>query len=323
MYPYVVADIGGTNARFALVTGRNDADDSFELTSYWNQPCSLFTSFEQAVSAYINTLDPARPERVCVAIAGPVHGDRVCMTNRQWTFSIADVTRQLNLKRLDVINDFVALAHATPYLGEDSLSRIKTGIGEVDSAISVIGPGTGFGVSFLVPVADGWHAFSSEGGHIALAPGNPLEQDIVRVLGGKSKRVTIESVLSGPGLENLYMALVKLHGEKSEPLSARQIAGFAGSQDEGLCHKTLSVFCSLLGSVSGDLALAFGARRGVFLAGGILPRLEQFLLGSQVIERFLDKGLMSSYVKNIPVNLITARNAAHIGSAVWMARTGR
>lgn len=308
--PGLIADIGGTNARFALVP-----PGATEAVNPMTMPCADYAGPAEAALAYLDTVAPAqRPDRAAFAVACPILDDAVAMTNHAWRFSIEEVRCRLSLSRLDVVNDFIAVALAVPLLGPADRIMIQDGTPVPDAPIAVLGPGTGLGVSALIPSASGWNAIPTEGGHITMPAFTAREAEIIGWLRGRFDHVSAERLLSGPGLTNIHDALRSLAGLPAEPLTPAEISrrGLAG---DVLAADTLAHFFAMLGTVTGNLALCLGARGGVAIAGGILPRLLPAFLASQFRERFLDKGRFREWLAPIPVSLITHPYPAFVGLA--------
>jgi glucokinase len=315
--PYIVADIGGTNARFGLVTSVNPGLQGFVVENLQTFASAEFDNIKHCVEHYQATLGSDKVIGACLAVAGPVAGDNIKLTNLNWNFCVSDTQRQLGLSRLQIINDFAAYAYAIQYLNKDLLRNINEGVAIADSPVAVVGPGTGFGVAALVKQNGRTNILASEGGHMSLAANTPLQAAIKEQLSRKYSLVSIERVFSGPGLRHLYHALAAVEGAKARELRTSEISQHALDGSDEMCQRTLSLFCSWLGSVTGDLALALGARGGVFLGGGILPRIADFLLASEFQESFKAKDQMSHYLQDIPVKLVIEGNSALLGAAAW------
>ena len=305
----LVGDVGGTHARFAIVDVSTDPwriDNRLSLDD-------SFRSFAEAMRAGIERLG-ARPEAVSIAVAGPVSNGAVSFTNRGWRASEEDL-RTLGFRHALLINDFAALAFAAQDLPARDVQTIGPKLaGLSDEPISIVGAGTGFGVSCLARYRGRAVPISSEGGHIGFAPSNAREMEVLRVLARKFGRVSIERILSGPGIENLHGALAEIAGMRAEPRDAAAIQSQAENGDK-LASETISIFCSVFGSVAGDFALAHGARGGVFLAGGVAQKLVKQIERSDFRERFEAKGRLSHYVRPIPTRLILTEDAAFLGAA--------
>jgi glucokinase len=310
----LVGDIGGSNARFAIA--RREAE-GVALDHIVSMRCDGHADLAAAVEHYLATAGAARPASAAIAIAGPIVGDHAEITNHPtWSFSIAAVRERLTLVRLAVINDFTAVALSLPHLTPPDLRPVGVGTATPGAPMAVIGPGTGLGVSGIVRTGDRWTAIEGEGGHATFAPMSERESSIGNVLRRRFGHVSWERVLSGPGLVNLYGAIAQLEQRHAADLSPEAIAerGRAGSCP--LCREALAVFCAGLGTAAGNLALTFGACGGVYLAGGILPRLGEFFAASEFRSRFESKGRLSPYVRPIPTFVITAANPGLVGAAI-------
>ncbi len=311
-FPRLLADIGGTNARFALELG----DGRIAAVSVL--PCKSYATLSDAVAAYLASSEAAsmgaKDVRLAAfAIANPVDGDEVAMTNHHWRFSIEEVRRELGFARLLVVNDFKALAMALPYLGADGVRQVGHGVARPRSVMGLVGVGTGVGVSALVPDGDGWIALDSEGGHVTFSPFNELEVAILQYAWREHPHVSAERLLAGIGLDIMYHALAHIEGKPAENLSVPEIVGRALAKDCALCDKTIEIFCEMLGTLAGNLALTVGAKGGVYIGGGIVPRLGERFFESGFRRRFEQKGRMSRYLFDVPTYLITAGYPAFIG----------
>lgn len=311
----LVADIGGTNARFGLMDGSG-------LHHSRIYPTADFPSLEAAAQAYLDDCGdacPVRPHQGAFCVAGPVTGDAVSLTNLPWRFSIDGVRRSLGLERLLVLNDFTAAALSVPRLGAGDVFQVGGGAPAPDAAVAVLGPGSGLGVSGLVPGPAGWIPLASEGGHATLPAADDRESAVLALIraekGSESGHVSAERALSGPGLVNLYTALCQLAGKTPDKDTPAAVTGAADGGDP-LCAEAVAMFCSLLGTVAGNLALILGARGGVYIAGGVVPRLgREALARSPFRTRFEAKGRMSDYLAPIPVFVITHPLPAFLGLA--------
>jgi glucokinase len=310
----LLADVGGTNARFALETARNRFEHVAVLS------CADYPSLGAAIASYlsrpgVNTAGPVR--HAAVAIANPVEGDVVCMTNHHWSFSIESLRVRLELDTLLVVNDFTALAMALPQLSESQRRQVGGGAGAPGRTLGLLGPGTGLGVSGLVPGADGWRALASEGGHASFAPCDAEEDAILAALRQQYGHVSAERLLSGPGLEAIFRAL------GGEPLAASEITRRALDGSCAQCVRAVERFCAILGSVAGNVALTLGATGGMYIGGGIVPRLGELFARSQFRARFEDKGRLGPYLARIPTYLITEPYPAFLGVSALLADHNR
>jgi glucokinase len=308
--PRLIADIGGTNARFSLILpGTSEPQNTLVLS------CDDFPGLAETTLAYLERKPPpAPPVAAAFAIASPVLGDRVELTNRDWSFSIAELKNRLNLERLDVVNDFIAVALSVPRLGANDKVVVGGGVPAFNAPIGVIGPGTGLGVAALVPTDNGWHPISTEGGHVTMPATNDKEAQVIDWLHARHGHVSAERILSGPGLVNLFAALSELSGKPTANLSPHELTSQALAGDP-LASEALAMFFAMLGTVAGNLALTLGARGGVQIAGGIIPRLLDLFLASDFRRRFEDKGRFSAYLRAIPVHVITHPYPAFVGLA--------
>ncbi len=310
-YPWLVADVGGTNARFAVINGPGQLPGRLQVLH-----SDDFPAFQDALGHYLANTDGERPRAAAIAIAGPVTGDQVRFTNHPWSFSIASTRRTLQLDRLRVINDFTALALALPHLGPDDTHLVGPGEAVAGAPLALIGPGTGLGVSGLLPAGSHWLPLSGEGGHATLAPGNSRESALLDIVRQDFPHVSAERVLSGSGLPNLYAALAKLEGDKAiGDVTPEFITDRALSHSDDLCVATVNTFCSLLGVVAGNLVLTLGARGGLYIGGGVVPRLGQFFDQSPFLTSFSAKGRHTGYLTKVPVRVIRAESPALLGAA--------
>ncbi|MFL0798876.1 MAG: glucokinase [Agarilytica sp.] len=321
MFPFLVADIGGTNARFALVMQPSNGAQP-ELCHLKIMPGVEFPTFSSALNAYLSALECENPTSACIAIASPIDGDRIEMTHLPWSFSIDEIKQCFGFKYCEVMNDFNAVALGVSELTDNDIDVIKTGAAHDCEPKAIIGPGTGLGVSGLTYCRESelWLPISGLGGHINLAATTSYECDLIRTAMDDLDHVSAELMISGTGMGNLYAAVCRVAGQPPRVLSSAEITSNALSGADVNCVKTLECFCSFLGGVAGNLALTFGARGGVYIAGGIVPRFISFLKESAFVDRFGHKGVMSEYVKNIPISVITNTHVGLIGAAVWIER---
>lgn len=305
--PRLLADIGGTNARFAW-----QARSGAPLEAVQVLHCKDHAGLAEAVQHWLKINDLPAPGKAALALACPVRSDHVQLTNNSWSFSIQALQATLGLKKLAVVNDFTALALALPLLDPANLLQLG-GDPQAPFAqhepVALLGAGTGLGVSGLLPKQyGGWTALSGEGGHISLAVHDPVQSSIWKVLYQRHGHVSAEQVLSGQGLVNIHSSLRCLATGQwpSVELSPEVITHLALVQSDPTAMQTLHLFCNWLGSAAGDLALTLGAVGGVFIGGGIAPRLKEFLVASGFRASFESKGRYSTYLSPIPVWLIDA-----------------
>lgn len=307
--PWLVADIGGTNARFGLVTAPGAAPSHVAVLSG-----AVYPTLPDAVAAYLSEhAGGVRPGAACLAVAGPIDGDRYRLTNSPWAGS----TRDLDVPYVKLLNDFEALAVSLPHLRADEL--VPLGDPEPSYGVkAVLGPGTGLGVGGLVPTDHGWVPIPGEGGHVTVPAADDRELEIVRALRAEGlDQVVAEHVLSGPGLARLHRALARVNGVAAPSLAASEIVARLG---DPLCAETVEVFCGMLGSFAGNVALTLGARGGVYLGGGVLPRIVERVCASSFRARFADNPDMSAYLAAIGTSLIVAPQPALTGAAAWLTQ---
>ncbi|WP_088278934.1 glucokinase [Ideonella sp. A 288] len=308
--PRLIADIGGTYARFALETAPG------RFAHIRSLRCADHADFHAAVSAYLGALPPTPVQHAAVAIANPVEGDQVRMTNYHWQFSIEQMRERLRLDTLVVVNDFTALAMAVPRLAAHERRQVGGGTVREPSVVGVLGAGTGLGVSGLIPAGDGWVALGAEGGHTSFAPRDEREMAILRVALRQHDHVSFERLVSGPGLALIHRALAERAGHANAPaLAAPEITRRGLDGSDALCAETLEVFCLMLGSAASNLAVTLGATGGIYIGGGIVPRLGAHFDRSGFRARFEDKGRFSDYARAIPTFVITAENATFTGAS--------
>ncbi|HEY3487023.1 MAG TPA: glucokinase [Gammaproteobacteria bacterium] len=312
----LVADIGGTHARFAVVPILHQAQP--ELRGVRRLRCDSYSNLDEAVRAYYKDagLDPSSVCTATVAVAGPVGGDRFGMTNNSWSFSRSAMQKLFGYEQFSVINDFAAVAWAIPYLRSDEYVTIGAQTADASAAVGIIGPGSGLGVGGFVRHEGIVIPLETEGGHSAFAPTDQTELQILQILARRFGRVSNERLLSGPGLTNLYRALAEIRMQPAQELSAAAISEAAVQGTDALCAETLQRFCAILGSVAGDLALTLGAKGGIYVAGGIVPKFIGFLQASEFRLRFEQKGRFHDYNAAIPTHVITAEHPGLLGAAV-------
>ena len=303
----LLGDIGATNARLSLLAnGRLGAVTTFEVARY--------ASFPDVVTAFLNThRDQVPVTRALLAVAGPVEGGRSKLTNCSWIIDADELRRTFGLAEVRVVNDFAATAHSLPSLTAADLHPLGGGRAVSGAPMAVLGPGTGLGVACLVPGASEPAVIAGEGGHATFAAASAREDAVIDYLRRRFGHVSAERMVSGTGLENLYQAIAALDGSEAPTRDAAEITRTAL---DGTCRTAaaaLDMFCALLGSFSGNVALMFGARGGVFIAGGIAPRIVEFLGRSHFRRRFEEKGRLRPYLQAIPSNVIVHSGAAFVG----------
>ena len=301
----VLGDIGGTNARFAIA-GRPG-----EFGDIVNFPTADFATFDDALRGYLDENPDKEITRAAVAVAGPVSDGAAVMTNLNWTVSARALKDDFGYEAASVLNDFAANAMAVPLLQPDDVDSINSGRAVESAPIAVIGPGTGLGVAALVPGQNGPAVVPTEGGHVAMAPTDDEEYELLRILRREFGHVSAERVLSGQGIVNLYRALAAVRNLPAVFADPAEITGAVDSDE--LAAETMSRFFAMLGGFVGDTALTLGARGGVYLMGGILPRLGGRLKASSFLDRVQAKGRFRDYLREIPIKLAVHDNPALLG----------
>ena len=319
----LVADIGGTNARFALTDLAAIAPTLRESRSL---PAADFASLQHAVEHYFAEVG-VHPRRGAIAVASPANSEEIRLTNRAWSFNRSELQRALGFDELHVINDFGAVAWAVPALTpEHRVTLHGATAGPLHGPVTVMGPGTGLGVALLVGAEDeGWRVVETEGGHVSFAPLGDEEQAIARSLIAHYGRASNERVLCGAGLAHVD-AVLRGASDGAGRVQVREPSDIVGAALEGhdvSARRALARFCAVLGSVAGDAALIHGART-VMIAGGMVPRFIPFLRSSAFRERFLAKGRFAAYLETVAIHVVTHPNPGLLGAAVALrAATAR
>ncbi|MFC0397949.1 bifunctional transcriptional regulator/glucokinase [Paraburkholderia rhizosphaerae] len=311
--PRLLADVGGTNARFALETRPG------EITQVQVYPCADYPGIADVIKKYLKDTKIGRVNHAAIAIANPVDGDQVRMTNHDWHFSIEATRRALGFDTLLVVNDFTALAMALPGLTDTQRVQVGGGTRRQNSVIGLLGPGTGMGVSGLIPADDRWIALGSEGGHASFAPSDEREDLVLQYARKKWSHVSFERVAAGPGIEVIYRALAAR--DKKRVASTLDVSDISkrGLEGDPLAAETLDCFCGILGTFAGNIAVTLGALGGIYIGGGVVPRLGEFFAKSSFRQRFEAKGRFEDYLKNVPTFVITAEYPAFLGVSAILA----
>ncbi|MBX3619181.1 MAG: glucokinase [Rhizobacter sp.] len=311
--PRLLADIGATYARFCIERERG----KFERIAVL--PCADYNGFVAVVRAYLDSIPDLSPRHGAMAIAYPIDGDSVRMTNRDWSFSIRDAQKQLGLSTLLVVNNFTALAMALPRVGPEGRVQVGSGAPAPDGVIGLLGAGTGLGMSALIPANDRWVTLASEGGHTSFSPIDERELRVLQHVWKTMPHVSAERLVSGPGIELIYEALRGDDPTAPPALSTAEIVRRAQLGDSPACADTIDCFCAMLGTVAANLALTLGATGGIFVGGGIVPRLGELFARSPFRQRFEAKGRFSTYLARIPTYVLTADNLAFHGVSSLLA----
>lgn len=320
--PWLVADIGGTNARFGWVSERDAPVAQVRVlrTAEHADPAAAARAYLDALAAALGSAY-APPRAAAFAVATSVGEDRIALTNSAWSFSRRDAERALGLQRLVVLNDFEALALALPLLQGSQLRAVgAAGAPAANAARAVIGPGTGLGVAGLLPFDGRWLALPGEGGHATLAAADDFESALIAAARREHGHVSAERLLSGAGLALLERALAAVLGQAARARSAEQIVAAALAGGDALAERSVQQFCAFLGGFAGDVALTLGARGGVYIGGGIVPRLGGLFERSPFRARFESKGRFEAYLRAIPTWAIVDTLAALAGAAARLAQ---
>lgn len=294
----LIADIGGTNARFGIVD-RNGVHDLVYLE------CRDYTGPAEAAEAYLKKVGARRPDVGVLAVAGPAEDDMVGFTSIPWAFRKSRLQQDLGLEKLEVMNDFQAVAMAIPDIDPQLLHQMGGGAPVAEKAKGVIGPGTGLGVASLFWTGNRYMSQPGEGGHVTMAPTNEREYDVFQQLRVKYHHISAERVCSGKGLENLYNAIRVLDKKFDAPdIAAPEISRRAMTGECPVAREALDLMLGFLGRTTGNLALTLGARGGMYIAGGIPTKLGDYFFQSRFMEEFVSKGRFRDYMEKIPVFLV-------------------
>jgi glucokinase len=308
-FPWLVADVGGTNARFGLIQSIDGAASEIETI-----PVAEHSGLAEATALYLRNKG-VNPQHAAIAVATPLAGDLVQFTNSPWSFSRERTQHALNLSTFLVLNDFEALALALPRLRATQLQSIRSEISR-SGTLAVVGPGTGLGVGGVTKSTHGWVPIPGEGGHATVAAFDAFEAEILNAVRQNFSHVSGERLLSGIGLPTLYSAVGAALGQTTQPLKGKQIVEAGLARTDAVADKTIDVFCAMLGSFCGNTVLTLGARNGLFIGGGIVPRLGARFAESQFLPRFEAKGRFQPYLAAVPIALITDTLAALTGAAL-------
>jgi glucokinase len=320
-FPRLLADVGGTNARFALELAPGDIGLINVLA------CGQYATLADALCAFLALPEVAAAigdgvRHGAIAIANPVTGDFVRMTNHHWEFSIEALRSECGFDVLMVVNDFTALASSLPFLSDEQKQQVGGGTAQAGAPLGLIGAGTGLGVSGLIPGKDGrWTALLSEGGHVSFSPMNATEVAILQYAWTEFAHVSAERLMSGVGIELIYRALCHHRGVAAEAIAVPEIVRRALSGECPLCDEVVETFCCMLGTVAGNLGVTLGAQGGIYIGGGIVPRLGERFTRSGFRARYEQKGRFANYLARIPTFVITAQYPAFVGVSAILSET--
>lgn len=313
----ILGDIGGTNTRLALSEGPKS--QLLHVQYFENRD---FEYLDQIIAKYLNAQglgEPGAVQNAAIAVAGPIKGDQIELTNVNFGFSQIEYKQKFGFERLNIINDFTALAYSLPHMTDDDLIQVGGGCVEDNANKLVIGPGTGMGMAALIPCdipghGIHWHPIPSEAGHSTFSPNTEREFQLVRALRKQYYRVSIERLISGVGIKTIYDTLAKIDNLAINDLTPSQISKLALDDEDTLAVESLNLFCNILGRTAGDHCLHFSAFGGVYIAGGIIPKILPFFLKSDFRKIFEKKGRMASLTSGVATHIITHKYPALIGA---------
>ena len=313
--PFVAADVGGTHVRIGLVQGTAPV----QIAHYRKYACADFAGLADIIAAFLATLPAPHAVRSgVIACAGHALEDGSLLSNNlPWPVVPRRIREQLGFDDFRLVNDFEAVAHAVTSSVTHALLRLSGPEAARPGPTLIVGPGTGLGAAVRIPSRNGAVVLATEAGQASLTVSTELEIAVLREFLADARHVPIEYALSGPGLVRLHEALARVRGVQPTRTSPDAITAAAQSGDDALARDTLDLFCGLLGSAVGDMALLYGAHGGVYLAGGILPQISDYLSKSSFVQRFLDKGPMREALQHIPVTLVEHGQLGVIGAAGW------
>ena len=319
----LVGDVGGTFVRLGLA--ERDDKNKIQITQFTKIPGDALSSLDDAVEQFLSETH-FKPNHVSIALAGPVTNGAVSLTNRPWSVSEQGMKDKFGFGNVRLYNDFKAMGRSVPELDPSDFLEVHSGKPIEGNPILVAGPGTGFGMANLAPLNGGWHVFGSEGGHIAYAPQSKAETELLHILQKKHDFVSLELVSSGFGMDIIHEAICERHGTKYQRHAPAKVLELAKKGD-AICLEICEVRSSAIMGALGDMALVFGARGGVVMAGGVSERLIEYISAPKAMARFLDRGPRSEYLRNIPIHLLQNPAAPLIGAAVLyqdeLARVGK
>jgi glucokinase len=320
LHSFLAADIGGTHARLALVA-RKATGGMPELLDYRMYRCADHPHLEDIVRCFCDQVG-ARPRDMVLACAGYEHAGMVVNKNLAWPVIPGQMATALHMDKVSLLNDFEALAYATAHLDESNTTLLKRAqnSASVPGPVVIIGPGTGLGAAMRLPGQPS-RVLATEAGQIQLAARPGLEQQVLAQLALVDSHVPYEAVLCGPGLHRIYLALCALRDRYPTLKKPAEVSQEAMADPQSLSYEALSLFCGWLGSFAGDLALLYGATGGVYLAGGFLSQITAFMRASDLVDRFMDKGVMRPLLNRISIHVVDHGQLGVIGAASWFLNT--
>lgn len=317
MRSVLVGDIGGTNTRFGIA--HRDAAGHVAIESYLKHPGDDFPTLMEAIESYLSGTEET-PDAVSLAVAGPIQEGQVRLTNRDWQISEDEICTLPGIASAKLFNDFAAMARSAPEMNAQDFDVVHDGIANQEAPILVAGPGTGFGVGYVVPIGESWRVLNTEGGHVAYAPQTEIEAEILAILQKSYDYVSVELVASGSGLIPVHKAVCQRHRVDYVPLPPADIKHLAERGDI-ICQEVCDIRSAATMGALGDLVLSGGARGGVVIAGGVAERMIDQYRKPEAMARFFDKGARKNYLKDIPIRLLTNHLAPLIGAAALFMDT--
>lgn len=310
----IVGDVGGTNARLAIA--RKLGNGKIDLSHIGIKPVEEFRSLETALENWLTDIEE-KPNKAVFALAGPTGADEVRFTNSDWVVSANRVKEMFGLEQVLLVNDFAAQAMAIPATKDNAFEIINKGKAIEDAPRIILGPGTGLGMAGLVKTSDGFKVMPTEGGHQAFAPRSDIEREILKILASAFDNVTFEHVVSGPGLLRIYKCLGTIRGEHTPFDTPPEIGEAAANLSSQLAVDAAKTLALMLATFCANAVLSFGAQGGCVIAGGVAEQLSKFIATEDFLERFKNIGVMSNYVRDVPLLRNTDKYAALRGAAMF------
>ena len=306
----IVVDLGGTNIRLGLVDNIGATPQHIHKLSVGD-----YDGLIDCIEHYLTLIPESNVTQLSVAVATPITGDSVMLTNRDWGFSIRQVADHFEFEQVKVVNDFTGLALSLPLLGTDDLQQVGGGIPKANGAIALLGSGTGLGVSGLIQSAAGVYPLSGEGGHVTIGAKTPRELAIFSEFIKRYGHMSAERLLSGTGISEAYEIICLIDNVEDLNLTPKQISQHAIAKTNAQCEELMELFCHWLGVVAGNLALSLGSTGGVYIGGGIIPKLGDYFIQSGFRKAFDSKGRFTNYLSKMPVYIIHAEQPALLGAS--------
>jgi glucokinase len=312
----LAGDIGGTNTRLALADAAINRVRLMEIERFRNEGAA---SLHELIQGFL--ANKHRPQAACLAVAGPTDGKSVRLTNLAWAIDSQDIVARTGISKVRLINDFAAVGNGLSALDDDGRAALQPVNPHPQGPRLAVGPGTGLGVVQCCWLEDSYRPIASEGGHISFAPGDEQQMGLLRFLRGEHGRVSVERILSGPGITSLYRYCWTADGMPGAPpsLEPAEVTDAALEERDGVAQHALTLFCRIFGQTAGDLALVAQATGGVYLAGGIAPKILPLLQRPAFLEGFRDKGRFSAWMEQVPVHVVLDADVGLKGAALAAA----